>query len=222
MYRSTAWSPTTAIAWQKVPVDATCRFRLPQAGWRRCRAVGSTFLTAGTYQVDANALFGVSGTGTYTTVGVGVYKNGVQLCQNYAVPAVQSWVSPTVSDKVQCAAGDYLELFVINSQGTAMNITSADNYFAVALITAGPGPQGPQGPPGPGGAAYSVQRKLGSASGYVAVTLGAVLDGGKMTLSITPTIPVWWEVAGFAGLVIENGCGVRNCACGQKFHMVSC
>ena len=126
-----------------------------------------------------------------------------------------------MSDKVQCAAGDYLELFVINSQGTAMNITSADNYFAVALITAGPGPQGPQGttgPAGPGGAAYSVQRKLGSVGGYVAVTPGAVLDGGKMTLSITPTIPVWWEVVGVAGLVMKMD-AAYNYLCGQ-LHMV--
>jgi microcystin-dependent protein len=147
MLRAAAFTPATN-AWAKIPLDTTT---FDTAGMASTANGRITVPTAGYYQVDANVLVTTSATGTYTTVAVGVYKNGVQVSQNYSEPAITNLGAATLSDKIQCAAGDYLELWVVNSQGTPLwnannqpqYVTS--NYLAVTLITAGPGPQGAHG-----------------------------------------------------------------------------
>jgi hypothetical protein len=67
------------------------------------------------------------------------------------IPAVQSVIAATTTDKIQCNAGDYLELWTYCSQGVALSTSSVGTYLSVALLTAGPGPQGPTGATGPGG-----------------------------------------------------------------------
>jgi microcystin-dependent protein len=141
MRRAAAFS-LTANTWMRLPLD-TADF--DTAGMASVANGRVNILTDGVYQVDANVLLNASATGTYTTVACGIYKNGAQYSQNYSQPAIQILGSATASDKIQCKAGDYLELYALNSQGLTTWSGVSANYLSVALIAAGPGPQGQRG-----------------------------------------------------------------------------
>lgn len=143
-YRQAAF--TTTASWTKVPLD-TASFDV-QGNMLNLVNGRIVCPVAGIYAVDANLLVPTSATGTYTNIAVGINKNGSQIAQNYSTPAIANFGSATISDKVQCNAGDYLELFVIDSQGGALWQGSPANYLSVALLTAGQGPTGPAGPAG--------------------------------------------------------------------------
>ncbi len=153
MFRNAAWSPSTANTWQKVPLDSqsfdTTSGMVSTANGR------INILTAGTYAVDATVGFGASATGTYTYLGLAIWKNGVQVTQNYSDPAIANYGAVAVSDKVQCVAGDYLEIAVVNTQGTFMLVGGSTAFLTATLVTAGPGPAGPQGPAGATGGGSS-------------------------------------------------------------------
>jgi microcystin-dependent protein len=140
MYRAGAF--TTSGVWTKVPLDTVSFDTAAMASVGNGRI---TIQTAGIYQVDANILVNTSATGTYTTVAAGIYKNGVQMSQNYSEPAIISLGAATISDKFQCVAGDYFELYVLCSQATTLWQGVPANYLAVSLLGTGPGPQGPRG-----------------------------------------------------------------------------
>jgi microcystin-dependent protein len=143
MYRSAAFTPA-ANAWTKIPLD-TVSFDTTGAGMASVANGRINILTDGLYQVDANVFQNVSATGTYTNYGVQVAKNGVTFLQNYNGPAIATYSGMAGSDKVQCKAGDYLELYIASSQSAALNTGLFVNYLSVALIAAGPGPQGQRG-----------------------------------------------------------------------------
>jgi microcystin-dependent protein len=145
MWRNATFAPTVANTWQKVPLD-TVSFDTT-SGMASAANGRVNILTAGTYQVDANIVQAVSGTGTYTSYGVAIWKNGVQVAQQYTGPAIASFGAAACSSTVQCQAGDYLELAVASSQLTNLNTPGGqgNNYLSVTLITAGPGPQGQRG-----------------------------------------------------------------------------
>jgi microcystin-dependent protein len=143
MYRAAAFTPSSANAWQKVVVD-TASF--DSQGTMASVANGQITVQApGYYKIDGQVFFNTSATGTYTYVGVAIAKNGVNVAQNYSVPAIQSYGCATVSDTVYCNGGDYLELRCVNTQGTSMNCSASNNWLAVTMVTAGPGPQGQRG-----------------------------------------------------------------------------
>jgi hypothetical protein len=90
---------------------------------------------AGIYDVAATLSSRMSGTGQYTLFTVAIYKNGVQISQNTAEPSLQSWGGASLSDKVQCIAGDYLELWMYNAQASAaLSVDSTANYLAVSRL----------------------------------------------------------------------------------------
>jgi hypothetical protein len=118
-------------------------------------------------------------------------------------PAVQSYATGQVTDILDLTAGDVVELWFYCSQGGTYY--SGGTTLTLTLVTAGAGPAGPQGPPGPGGAAYAVQRTW---IGYPGPSNDTYTDTWTttqdiLTLSITPTVPVWWEVYGKLGLVTK-------------------
>jgi microcystin-dependent protein len=73
----------------------------------------------GMYQFNGNAIVGELAAGE--RVLVGVYKNGVAYAQAEVESAAAGgeYPTPNVSDLVQCAAGDYLELWVLIQNGGA-------------------------------------------------------------------------------------------------------
>jgi hypothetical protein len=64
------------------------------------------------------------------------------------------------------------------------------------------GPKGDKGDPGTS-VFTSTQRMVGAYAGYAALPMGDVTNGAGqvMALSITPSVPMWWEVNGDIGLV---------------------
>jgi microcystin-dependent protein len=201
-YRNAALAIPAVGTWTKVPLD-TATF---DVGGNLFSAANGRFIapTTGTYQVNGAATFGLSATGTYTYMLASIWKNGVTYSDPQYCPAVQNYGGVAVADSVQLNAGDYIELYVYLSGQTGSIITgSTQTFLSVTLVTAGAGPQGPTGPAGPGGSAYSVQRMVGTTSAYTALPTGNILNGSGqvMQLSITPTVPVWWEVNAFMGLV---------------------
>jgi hypothetical protein len=143
MYRSAAYTPA-ANAWVKIPLD-TVSFDTTGAGMASAANGRVNILFDGLYQIDANVFQNVSATGTYTNYGVQVLKNGTTVLQSYSGPAVATYAGMVGSDKVQCKAGDYIELYIASSQSAALNTGPYTNYLSVALISAGPGPQGQRG-----------------------------------------------------------------------------
>jgi len=131
MYRNAALTLASGATWTRIPLDtisfdtsnmasvANGRIQIPQGGY---------------YQVNAEVLFTVSGTGTYTSCAVGIYKNGSLVIENYAIPAIQTYGSASVSDILQCSAGDYIELYAINSQGTALYTNTVVNALSVSQV----------------------------------------------------------------------------------------
>lgn len=139
---------TSTNAWAKVPID-TVAYDL---GGNLQIANGRYICpVAGIYDVIGNVLCGESATGTYTNFATAIYKNGVMVSMANNQPAVSNIQGTVVADKIQCVAGDYLELWVFNAQsGTGLSIQGAIvNYLSVSLLTGTqPGPQGPTGPAG--------------------------------------------------------------------------
>jgi microcystin-dependent protein len=140
-YPTAALTPV-ANAWTKVPLQATT---FDTAGLVSTSQGRVNIATPGVYQVDAS-VYSTMGAAAYTNYAVGVYKNGVLYGYGGPITAVQNGDSLTYADMVQCVAGDYLELWVYNAQGTAVQVGNSQmTWLSVALLTAGPGPQGQRG-----------------------------------------------------------------------------
>ncbi len=146
-WRAAGFTPA-ASTWAKIPLDTVIfdpgsNFQIAN-GRYLCPV-------SGIYDIDAGVLLNVSATGTYTNMGLGIYKNGVNV-GGYTLngPAVASYGGVVTTDKIQCNAGDYLELWVYTSQSVSTNTTPGTNWFSVSLLTgtSQQGPAGPQGIPG--------------------------------------------------------------------------
>jgi microcystin-dependent protein len=140
-YPTAALTPA-ANAWTKVPMAAVSYDTASLVNTSQGRF---NIATPGVYQVSASVMSTMSGTGTYTNYAVGMYKNGALYGYGGPITAVQQGDSLTYADTIQCIAGDYLELWVFNQQGTAVQINAQMTFMSVVLITAGPGPQGQRG-----------------------------------------------------------------------------
>jgi hypothetical protein len=95
---------------------------------------------AGVYDVLGSLQQQESGTGTYTLVAAGIYKNGALYSYTAGLPAVQTAAAATIADKIQCNAGDYLELWVQNGQATTVLANVQTTFLAVSLLTQAPAP----------------------------------------------------------------------------------
>jgi hypothetical protein len=95
---------------------------------------------AGIYDVLGSLQQQESGTGTYTLVAAGIYKNGALYSYTAGLPAVQTAAAATIADKIQCNAGDYLELWVQNGQATTVLANVQTTFLAVSLLTQAPAP----------------------------------------------------------------------------------
>ena len=144
-WRSAALTPA-ASTWTKISVDTITH----DAGGNFSLANGRYVCpVAGVYDVFGSVMFVVSATGTYTAIGASIYRNGVLITQNTPLAAVQNQMQVQVSDKVQCNAGDYIELWGYNAQGAAVTANATTTYLSVSLLTGSQvGPMGPQGVPG--------------------------------------------------------------------------
>jgi len=136
MHRQAAF--TSSGGWFKVPLDT---IDLDTAGMASAANGRIVIPTDGVYHVSGNILINASATGTYTLVAIGFWVNGVQLCQEYTTPAIQSYASASISDTYRLKAGDYIELYAICSQATTFWDGSASNYLTVTQLTSGPGPR---------------------------------------------------------------------------------
>lgn len=125
MYRAAAYTPPAA-AYQYIPFDTT----LYDPGnnidlanqWYVCPV-------AGYYQVNGECLTGANSLNL-----VAIYKNGVNVSEGNGT----SWSRASVSDIIQCAAGDKLKLAIYDNSGLALVVTQGqvNNYMSVSLLEA--------------------------------------------------------------------------------------
>ncbi len=145
--RAAALTPA-ADTWTKIPLDTIDTDPGGNVSVANGRYVCPM---AGIYDVMASACLSASGTGSYTTVGVAIYKNGSIYSNSVSVPAVQTQVQVELQDKIQCNAGDYLEMWCITSQALAINAQRSRHVLcrvaAHGRASAAPG-HGPAGRPG--------------------------------------------------------------------------
>ena len=132
----------TGTSWNKVPFDTKVfdsannfdlvnhRFVAPNAGY---------------YQVNTSIAFGPAATAPESAQ-IGIFKNGAQqiFASDYLTSAGQYWYIP-VSDILQLAVGDYVEIFAASNAGQPLQ--GGYSFMSVAQV-AQPGPAGPQGIPG--------------------------------------------------------------------------
>jgi hypothetical protein len=149
LYRSAAYSTTAGT--QKVPLDATTF----DAGGNVTLATSRYVCpVAGYYQVNGVITAGGATSSTQSMQAM-IYKNGATACAGGVVGGNPGGIGVPVSAVLQCAAGDYLELYVwAQPAGLALSNSAATVYLSVVKVDVGgrPGPQGPQGQAGPAGA----------------------------------------------------------------------
>jgi hypothetical protein len=129
-HRSAAGYTTTAGTWTKVPLDVTDLNpggAMDTTGRYTCPATG-------TYQVNGQIRF--SSVSANQQLGVSIYKNGtVKVAEGgMATAGASGDEGATVSDLVQCNAGDYLELFAYGSGAQSLVLNAADNYLSCVLV----------------------------------------------------------------------------------------
>jgi len=129
-HRSAAGYTTTAGTWTKVPLDITDLNpggTMDTTGRYTCPATG-------TYQVNGQIRF--SSVSANQQLGVSIYKNGtVKVAEGgMATAGAAGDEGATVSDLVQCNAGDYLELFAYGSGAQSLVLNAADNYLSVVQV----------------------------------------------------------------------------------------
>jgi microcystin-dependent protein len=198
-YRNAALN-LAAAAWTKVALD-TASYDV--SGNLLNLANGRMVApTNGVYQINAEI-----GTGAGTDTLVSIWLNGAEVSRGDRNSNTGGIPEFHVSDALSLKTGDYIELYAYAGAAMGAQVGSILTYMSMVLTTAGPGPQGVQGPAGPGGAAYSVQVLNGASAAYVGVpsVTESILSNGTtpMQLSITPTVPVWWEVTGNIGVVVK-------------------
>lgn len=223
-YRAAALS-LVAATWTKIPVDTKSfdaggnfdvatnrRYNVPQSGY---------------YQVEAQVALSSTATGQQATIAI--YKNGVLLTNGdstYSSATGQS-ISSTVSEIVQCNAGDYLEIWAFSTAALAVSVGSNSNYLSVAQF-------GGLGAPAPGQGIATQARATRASNGVLALTANTttkvVLDSktydpgnnfdatGRYVCPVTgyyqTTAAVWIAVGVTSGVtqasIFKNGSNVAS------------
>jgi hypothetical protein len=133
-----------ASAFTKVPLDTTV---YDTSGLVSIASGRINIVTAGYYQV--NAQLEANNTAANQRLIVAVYKNGAEISRGGGSQLPVSPGAPldyTLSDVVQCNAGDYLELYGYNGAvGVASMSVGAStlNFLSVVLLASLPGAVGP-------------------------------------------------------------------------------
>ena len=85
-----------------------------------------TIATAGIYQLTANVLFDIGGTGMRD---VAFYKNGATTYRGSSTLNITAsfFTSVNATTTMSLAASDYIEVYVYHTQGTALNIRGDAN-----------------------------------------------------------------------------------------------
>jgi len=91
---------------------------------------------AGYYSVNASVLLNIAAMPAGSGLELGLYKNNSLYAQgfrNYVSAAVTTYMSSVLSTDIYLAANDYIEIWVYQSQGAAVNLIAATiyNYFSV-------------------------------------------------------------------------------------------
>lgn len=126
-YRAAAMNVGTSAT--KIPVDAV------------------TFDPGGYFDTTTNHRYNAPAAGYYVAIGVfgmaatdgsGVValieKNGTTMDQDEVLAGASGNGTAVVVDMIECAAGDYLELFALSGTAGALTVGSANTYFAVIRI----------------------------------------------------------------------------------------
>jgi hypothetical protein len=128
-HRNATGYTTTAGTWTKVPLDVLdigAATLMDATGRYTCPATG-------TYQVSGQIRF--SSVSANQVVGAAIYKNGTTKMSEggTATAGAAGDEGATVTDLVQCNAGDYLELFAYGSGAQSLVLGAADNYLSCVL-----------------------------------------------------------------------------------------
>lgn len=119
----------SASTWTKIPLDT--RTFDPGSNFDITTNYRYNVPTAGYYHVSAQALLSVSATGTYTEGITAVYKNGVQVSGEVTFPAIETYQDDLVGDIIECAAGDYLEMYAYSSQASTLATGTVYTFMSI-------------------------------------------------------------------------------------------
>jgi hypothetical protein len=139
-YRNAALTSTVPAS--KIPLDGTS---FDSSGMAQISNGRIVCTVAGYYQVDA-AISWMNITAITRCIGF-IYKNGVGVIQvENDSPGGSTYPSVTISDTIQCNAGDYLELWCYSSASFALQTGPSTVFLSVALLASLPGAVGPVTP----------------------------------------------------------------------------
>ena len=136
----------------------------------------------------------LNGTGTVFTLPIGYRPPGQYLGPIESNPNVNSRIDITTAGAVSITLGSGGNNGFVSLDGVEFDTET------VSVMSAGA-----MGPPGPGSGAYSVQRTWNGYPGASNESYTPTFTTTQipLSLSITPSVPVWWEVKGKLGLVTK-------------------
>jgi hypothetical protein len=140
-YRVAALTTPAGAGFTKVPIDT---LGFDTSGAVQLASGRIVAPVAGYYQVNGVVAINV---GTQQATFATIYKNGVEVARGnrqFSNPSLTPTLNMTVSEIVQCSAGDYLELYVYDQTGShSLEITGVENALSMALLTPLSGTAGP-------------------------------------------------------------------------------
>jgi hypothetical protein len=210
-YRNAAQN-IVANTWSKVLLD-TAVFDASGNLWD---AANNRFTAkvAGYYHVTGIATLAVSATGTYTYHLTSIRKNNVDDMAPQLDPAVQSHMGAWTTTVVYLNVNDYLELWVYNSQGGALEVSSGASMLSAEMLTSGVGPAGPTGPPGAGAGTHfagiapgRIDSDNSGGTGNFTLPIDPLppdAAGAKRMIfgPVTPTSDCWWDL--YMPMMVRN------------------
>lgn len=128
---NTGGVPLTANTWTKIPLDTIDYDTASLVSTVNGRL---QIQTAGYYQMQGAVTIVEGGSATATNLGVAIYRNGSTVLQNQGIPTIQTAFAVEVTDVIQCVAGDFLELWVYNSQATSVAAGPAGTFISLSFI----------------------------------------------------------------------------------------
>lgn len=136
-YRNTSTQTINNTTWTKVQLNAESYD--PGGDFDPTTNYRFTCPTAGKYQVNAFARWSSVSAGSVLERRIAIYKNGsAHSVHQWPLPASTGFkVGQGISDSIDCASSDYLELYVYHSTGVSIQIENGetDTYMSIHKLS---------------------------------------------------------------------------------------